>query len=82
MPINSAGGSVLSKLKPERDKSGLRKSLTVVHRTDAPLLVIVSVHPAGESTFVGVSDRNPAPGIQLNQSVPIVVVPVLVRVIE
>src|SRR5580658_164796 len=40
----------------------------------------MSDQPAGETTPVGPTGMNPAPGIQENQKVPIVVVPVSVRV--
>jgi hypothetical protein len=41
------------------------------------MLVIIAVQPAGDITLVGVTPMNPAPGIQENQNVPMVVVPVL-----
>src|SRR5580658_3153864 len=40
----------------------------------------MSDQPAGETTPVGPTGMNPAPGTQENQKVPIVVVPVSVRV--
>ncbi len=39
-------------------------------------LVSCEFHPAGIVTFVAAAGRNPFPGIQLNQNVPIVVLPV------
>ena len=56
--------------------------LTVVHRTALPPLVTVSVQPVGELMLEGAAERNPAPGNQRNQKVPMVVVPVLLRVME
>jgi hypothetical protein len=47
-----------------------------------PPLVTVSVQPVGELMLEGAAERNPAPGNQRNQKVPMVVVPVLLRVME
>jgi hypothetical protein len=86
VPVKSssicAGVSVLSKLNPLSVPPGARRLVVVVHRTALPEFVTVSVHPVGEITLVGVADRNPAPGTHPNQKVPIVVVPVLSKVIE
>jgi hypothetical protein len=46
----------------------------------APPLVMVPVQPDGDMTSVGATVMKPVPGIQENQNVPIVVVPVLFSV--
>ncbi len=74
------GVSVLSNSKPLRDWPAVRRLVVVVQRMAAPALVTVSVQPAGLITAVGAAERKPAPGTQANQKVPMVVVPMLLRV--
>ncbi len=77
--LECVGVRVLSNSKPLTEEPAA-SGVLLVHLIAPPPLVTVSDQPAGELMPVGVTGIKPEPGIQENQKVPIVVVPVSLRV--